>query len=182
MVYFQAAMLAIVAPTFFIFGLMVGTRNSPDQNYDSNTEFQLTGTINFTDRNRMIPDAGAVIVLLPQKPYRISRQDPSSIHPDQFEPLENSTIDWVRKQGGEVLRANVDGFFEIYAKRNRYFLIVVSKRTNQKENGSTLSKQQISALAQYFLPVEKLVEDKKFAWREVEISQDDVEIAPIQFD
>ena len=127
-----------------------------------------------------VPDAGAVVLLLPDPPSELRRQDPSLIHPSSFEPLENPTIDWIRKLGGTVVRTNIDGVFEIFSKPGTYNLLVISKAATTGDEAK-LSKKQVASISQYFLPVEKLIDRQQFFWKTLSID-DNIEMENIVFD
>jgi len=174
-VYFQAALLGIVAATFFIFGMMVGTLNNDNGNaVTSGTDVRVFGTVANELDGRQTPDAGAVVVLLPDQPPNISRQDPTTIRPDSFQPLENPTIDSIRAAGGSVVRSNIDGKFEVFARPGSYNLLIISK--SGSESPQKLTKQQVASISQYFLPVEKLIQNQNFYWQPIRVGETDVEI------
>ncbi len=172
-VYFQAALLGISAVTFFIFGLMVGTLNPTTPRPASATEQNVSGMVSVVMRGNRVADAGAVILLLPVNPIAVTRQSPDTIRPDRFEPLENPTIDYIHSQGGAVVRANADGRFELFAKPNKYFLVVISNSI-AAESDQKLSRQQVAGLSQYFLPVENLIRAQAFYWEEIDLASNPV--------
>lgn len=127
-----------------------------------------------------MPDAGAVVVLLPKSPADIVRQSPEIIRPESFEPLENPTLDFIRSQGGSVIRANIDGKFELFAKPGIYNLLVISKAKTDRDD-QKLSREQVAALSQYFLPVEKLVQRNQYFWKELSIADSPIVLSDIEF-
>jgi hypothetical protein len=173
-IYFQAALLGVVATTFFIFGMMVGSVSNSNANQNSDQEYRVNGRVVLSEN---LAEPGAVILLLPDPPSAISRQNPSTITPTNFEPLENPTIDWIGKQGGTVVRSNINGEFEIYARGGNYVLLVIS--TNKSPQSHQLTKKQIAALSQYFLPVEKLISKNMFWWQTIQLDSD-FDLGPIR--
>lgn len=173
-VYFQAALLGIVAATFFIFGMMVTSLTSNSDDPFDGGEVRVFGTVAKTDEGQQVPDTGAVVLLLPDSPVSISRQDPTTIRPDSFEPLENPTIDAIRAQGGSVVRSNIDGKFELFARPGVYNLLIISKTTGNTRQ--KLSKEQVATISQYFLPVEKLIQDQQFYWQPIRVKDIAIEI------
>ena len=179
-VYFQATLLGITAVTCFIFGLMVGSMtgdSAVDRNIDM--EFLVTGTVQRAFDEGRQPNAGAVVLLLPDPPAEIVRQDPTTIRPDSFEPLENPTINWVQSQGGSVVRANIDGKFELFARPGVYNLLVISKTRNEPDK--KLTKKQVAAISQYFIPVEKLIDGQDFYWRPIAVKDQSMAVDEIVF-
>ena len=180
-VYLQATLLGTCAITFFIFGMMAGSfTHAPIQN-ESGSEQSISGFVAWIRSGVALPDAGAVVMLLPQTPADIARQSPETIRPENFEPLENPTIEFVRSQGGSIVRTNIDGKFQVYAKPGDYRLLVISKaktdRTDQK-----LSRQQVASLSQYFLPVEKLVQGNQYHWQNIQVESSPITLSDIEFD
>ena len=176
-VYFQAALLGVVATTFFVFGMMVGSMTTQTNSAIENDLVSISGRV-ITDA--AVPDAGAVILLLPDPPSEFKRQDPTLVHPSSFEPLENPTIDWIRQQGGTVVRANIDGVFEVFCKPGTYNFLVISKSETSGQSAK-LSKKQVASISQYFLPVEKLIDRQRFYWKTLSI-EDNVVMNEINFD
>jgi hypothetical protein len=181
LVYFQAAMLGIVATTFFLFGLMVGSLTTPSISTQVNTDSQpVRGNVSFKHQGQSYPDAGAVAILMPDSVTDINRFDPTTIRPGSFEPLENPLIEWLRQQGGDVVRTNIRGDFEVFAQPGKYQLLVISKSAETIQDAE-LSRDQVATLSQFFLPVEKLIENKRFDWRSISIASKPTIIPDIEF-
>ena len=159
--------------------MMVGSLN-PTTVEKSGDEQSVAGLVAFKRKSAVVPESGAVVLLLPQIPKVISRQSPDTIRPQSFEPLENPTIDYVRSQGGSVVRTNADGRFEIFARPGSYFLIVISKNVAAEED-QKLSREQVAGLSQYFIPVEGLIRKQRFYWELVEVGDSPVRRDDIQF-
>lgn len=180
-VYFQAALLGLVATTFFIFGIMVGSLTSkPGPTIDSRQDIRVTGSVYIMRQGERVPDAGSVVFLLPETPAEISRQHPETVRPDSFEPLENPTIDWIRHIGGAVIRTNVNGKFEVYGRPGKYNLLVISKVARRSES-TKLPKPLVAIISQYFLPVEKLIEDRQYHWQSLILEQESIELNEMIF-
>lgn len=174
-VYFQAALLGIVAATFFIFGMMVSSLTDENGNHVAgDTDVRVFGTVAKMLDGQQAPAAGAVVLLLPDQPLNISRQDPTTIRPDSFQPLENPTIDSIRATGGSVVRSNIDGKFELFARPGSYNLLIISKTSSSSQQ--KLNKQQVATISQYFLPVEKLIQNQHYYWQTIRVGETDVEI------
>ena len=86
------------------------------------------------------------------------------MHPDSFQALDNEAIDRIHRLGGAVVRADENGQFEVAIDSNAvvgvpYQVFIVSKNGVQKDGGR-LTKDQFASLAEFFSPVEDLVEEK----------------------
>ena len=170
-VYLQAALLGTCAVTFFIFGVMVGTLNNPKVEVVSTSEFSVSGIASYSKSGVSLPDAGAVVMLLPETPAEVSRQSPDTVRPENFEPLENPVIDFVAQQGGTIVRTNSAGKFEIFAKSGSYFLLLISNSISERSSDK-MSREQVAALSQYFLPVENLIRDNAYSWTKIQVNDE----------
>ena len=76
-VYFQAALLGVVATTFFLLGIMID-QNSRRTNGDSTEMYdcQLTGQVVVKKGSRNAPDEGAVVIVVPVDAKLMERPDP----------------------------------------------------------------------------------------------------------
>ena len=126
------------------------------------------------------PDAGAVVLLLPDSPTDSDRQDPSTITPQDFQPLENPTIDSIRQAGGQVVRSNSDGAFELFVTPGKYSLVLISN-ARSSENAQQLNREQVVTLSQFFLPVENLIVRQEYYWQTIDVSVKDVDVGEIEF-
>ena len=180
-VYCQAILLGLVATTCFIGGIFVGSFGKPDAANESRTELRVSGTIKFRANDAWHADAGAVVLILPVSPQEVARQNPSTLTPQFFEPLENPAIASVRAAGGDVVRANLEGKFELFVRAGKYELVVISNGKSD-ERQQQLSREQVASLSQFFLPVENLIGKRRFDWRSVSLSTTDIEVGEIKFE
>lgn len=164
-VYFQGALLGVVATTFFIFGMMVGSLTNP-----AATKIQscrVKGHVSIEHNGATIPDQGSVVIFLPVDVENVQRQPPETLHPSNFQPLNNPAIEMIHAIGGAVVRANESGQFEFYVDSPRAFdLLVVSTKEGRKD----LSKTEMAGISKFFLPVENLLKDNKFVWKRISTS------------
>ena len=176
-IYFQAGLIGVVAATFFIFGMMVGSfTSSPESNVVAENQFRIGGSIFVDD----VIDEGAVVIALPAKSKPDPRPDTKLLHPDSFEPVNNDSIALIRELGGDVVRANRDGQFEVVVEGPaEYFLLVISKR-KRRRSGVDLEKQQMAEVGRFFLPFQPLVEGKQFVWRKIKVTSSR-NLKPINF-
>ena len=181
-VYFQGALLGVVAATFFVFGVMVGNLTSgTDSAAEQKLNCRLSGQVVVSDRNDTIADRGAVVMLLPLEFRPEERSNSALLHPESFEPLENPGIDRIMALGGAVVRVNDRGAFDVTVDGpHDYVLLVVS--ASQTRDGSTeLSKNQKAVLANYFLPAEGVIGQQAFYWSKLTADRESVELSKIEF-
>ena len=144
------------------------------------SDFRVSGRVNAFRNNAWHPDAGAVVLFLPESPEQSSREDPATITPQNFQPLENPTIDAVRLAGGHIVRSNSDGDFELFVEPGKYHLITVSN-AKASDRQQKLQREQVATLSQFFLPVENLIERQDYVWKKVDVSIKDIDVGIIEF-
>ena len=168
-VYFQAGLIGVVAATFFVFGMMVGNLTGGNEIVQTETEsFKLTGNVKLASG---VPDSGAVVIVLPTTAKPEPRPEADPLHPDNFEPIDNPSLDQIREFGGDVVRANRTGEFEFELEGPaEYYVLVVSKA--QTRRGDRLDKEVSAKLGRYFLPYEPLIDGKKIQWTKVRMTSD----------
>ncbi len=168
-VYFQAALLGVIATTFFIFGLMVGSLTSgiePDEL--AKFECQISGTVEYPTDDGMQPDEGAVVLFLPKNVRPDQPSAGSLVSPAGFQALDNLGIDNLHALGGAIVRADQNGDFKVKVdaaggKGVDYFLLVVSRHV-ANDNGLALTKQQLAGINSFFIPAERVVDDQAIYW------------------
>ena len=84
-----------------------------------------------------------------------------------------------------VVRADENGQFEVAIDSNAvvgvpYQVFIVSKNGVQKDGGR-LTKDQFASLAEFFSPVEDLVEKKPFFWMTLTAEGDRVDLPEVEF-
>ena len=78
-----------------------------------------------------------------------------------------------------MVRANIDGKFELFARPGVYNLLVISKTRNEPDK--KLTKKQVAAISQYFIPVEKLIDGQDFYWRPIAVKDQSMAVDEIVF-
>lgn len=153
-VYFQAALLGVIATTFFVFGMMVGSLTSKNELDAKIVDCEISGKVVYTSDGRRLADQGAVVMILPLGKTPERRLNPGSIHPESFDPTENEVIASVVELGGAVVRTNANGEFNVDVDSpGKYSIVVVSKQSTDRGG---LEKKQMAALSTYFMPVEEV--------------------------
>ena len=184
-VYFQAALLGIVATTFFIFGLMVGNLTTvAPSGVAAKFDCQVSGIIRFDSGDSPVPDAGAVIFLLPKNSRPEERSAGNLVSPDGFEPLNNPGIEVVNQLGGAVVRADESGRFNVVIDASQsgvdYFLLVVSKNVSN-DNPQPLTKLQVATIGTFYLPVERVMNDRAIYWSTIKARTEKIELPVVDF-
>lgn len=180
-------MLGIVATTFFIFGLMVGSLTSSGNPSASETfDCRVSGVVEYEDANGdPLPDEGAVVFLFPAEGKPQERAAASSVSPDSFQALDNPGIEIVHRLGGAIVRADENGEFEVVVdgtpgSGKDYYLLVVS-RNQAAGNAKPLSKKQVAVIGTFFLPVERVMNDRAIYWDELTAQSDRMTLPLVSF-
>ncbi len=182
-VYFQGALLGIVATTFFVFGLMVGDLTSgSDPQTTAKIDCRVYGKVYYRSDGKNLPDSGAVVMLLPKNAKPQKRSNARLLNPDSFKPLENEGIKVIHGLGGAVVRVDERGNFDVKVDAPaEYNLLVVSKQREADPDEHSLTKAQKAMIGTFFIPVEDLLDDREFHWSDVYANSDQKAIDIITF-
>jgi hypothetical protein len=162
-VYFQAGLLGVVASTFFVLGLMIGS--STGGRDDGTTELyecQLHGEVYFADGRQKSADEGAVVIVLPADARIMERPDPNPLRPDDFQAIDNPSIDTIESIGGRVVRINRQGEFDLTLTGPREYLVLVISRFATRTDQERIPKTAVADIGGFFFPAEDLIGEKKF--------------------
>lgn len=192
-VYWQGALLAIVALTFFVLGMMFGrVTGSREIAPETTIDCSISGRVMYIKDGESVPDQEAVIFLLPRdrKPERRSPAD--LVSPASFRPLDNPGIEMIHELGGAVVRADATGRFNVVVDGSRngiqYFLLVVSRNRAATETQSAelsaprMTKEQVAIVGTFFLPVDRVIEDRSFHWQRLTASIEAMKVPEVLFD
>lgn len=185
-VYSQALLLVVTAGVFFMMGLLVGGLTSPTSaDFNRTLDCRVYGSVAFREDGNLQADRGAVVLILPANKKPNTRSEGRLVHPDSFQALDNEAIDRIYRLGGAVVRADENGQFEVTIDSNAvvgvpYQVFIVSKNGVQKDGGR-LTKDQFASLAEFFSPVEDLVEKKPFFWMTLNAEGDRVDLPEVEF-
>lgn len=181
-VYFQGALLGVIAATFFVFGLMVGNLTSGSNSAaEQRTDVQIEGEVVYVREGQEVSDINAVVMLLPAHSKPDERSSGRAVNPDSFEPLNNEGIERVNELGGAIVRVDDGGKFDLVVDGpGDYYVVVIS--ANRKAGEVSLSKSQTATLATFFRPVEEVVGDKEFYWSTISARGDRQRIKKVVFE
>ena len=158
-VHLQAALLAVVAATFFLLGTMFGSVSStgrmtnPDHIADSHSfDCRIAGIVALPDSNRATP----VVFILPMDQFPDQPLPARVVTPEHFLPLDNQTIAAVHDLGGAVTRVNEGGTFHSIVDGGRKYL-VFAVGTGNRTSDAVWSDDHRKFLKRYFEPAELLI-------------------------
>ncbi len=179
-VYTQAALLGIVATSFFVFGLAVGNNTGqPPVGSLNDSETVVRGSVAFRKNGNAEVDTGAVVLLLPVGNYPDPRPEPDSLVPEQFVPLDNPAIEAIRDLGGAVVRVDRIGGFQTRLRSGSYWLLVLSR--HQRVDKPEIEKQIRADLGDYFFPVENLIGNRAYHWQKIRLTGGEQELSRVSF-
>lgn len=185
-VYAQAFLLIFAAGIFFMLGLLVGGLASPSSDdFKRTLDCRVFGAVAYREDGDLKADRGAVVIILPSNRKPNARSQGALVHPNSFQALDNEAIDQIHRLGGAVVRADENGQFEVTIDSNAavgilYQVLIVSKNGSPKD-GDSLSKDQFASLAEFFSPVEDLIEKKPFFWMELIADGERVDLPEVEF-
>lgn len=179
-VYTQGGLLGVIAISFFVFGLAVGSGYSVGSTGPTTRQIaEVSGLVLYEDNGRRV-DTGAVVMFLPSDGTLDPRPEPDSLLPDRFIPLDNPAIDAIREIGGAVVRADRVGGFATRLRQGTYYMLVLSKHQTQA-NSSAIEKQMRADLGAFFFPVDDLIGQSAWHWKKIEVGGDKLDLGTIQF-
>ncbi len=182
-VYFQGALLGVVAATFFIFGLMVGNLTSgANSRAEQKLNVQVTGEVVYRRAGREVSDVNAVVVFLPVNLKPDERSDARLVHPESFQPLDNVGIDRVSALGGSIVRVNERGVFNVVVDGPQEYYVLVISANQKPEQAPQFNKLQKAAVGTFFKPVEDVIGGNQFHWTTLFADRENMTIPKIAFD
>lgn len=162
MVYFQGALLGIVAILFFLLGLVVGSSTQSKPSSEASVKSNVKGIVLLDDNTA---DEGAVVFLLPTNKRPASRFESEELLPGRTFTSANPEVPLIRRFGGNVCTANQAGQFQLtVAPDQEYVLFVVS--ANARRNRE-LDSEYHSTVGHYFTSLENMTEGRICFYKKV---------------
>lgn len=185
-VYCQAALLGLIATTFFIFGMMVGNLTS-GKGSEVNQVFdcRVLGSVAYRNEGDLRADEGAVVFLLPKEKKPDERSPGNLVSPESFVALDNSAIDRIHELGGAVVRVDEYGNFDVlidasYGNGLEYNVLIVSKNVRGVDT-APMTKEQVAAIGTFFIPVEDVVQDRSYHWFSIRADGERIDLPEYEF-
>jgi len=181
-VHFQALLLGVVALTFFLFGMLVGsfssgTHQTPDEESQLAYDCRVSGKLMKTFNGQQTPAIGGVVFVLPKDRFPKTPLTSDGVTPKDFQPLDNQTIAAIAELGGAVSRVGDDGQFDLIIDGERsYFLLGVAATDSA---GPRLSQAETELLQRYFQPVQKLTAGSQTVWKTFQANEDFLDLATL---
>lgn len=173
--YAQGILLAVVAVTSFILGILASNRGGgPKEVTDlAPVPCILSGEVVYaTGGGRNLPDDGSVVIVLPteQRPAPTGKAPVEGLRPGDPMPRGDSdNLRIIQSIGGAYVRADNAGRYQVtLPDAGRYFVLIVSKN-KYRVAGEELDKADVAQLGRYVQPPTDLLGESRYAWREVTI-------------
>lgn len=167
--YLQAGLFLAVALLFLAAGFLIGRGVGPiesaaeDAAAPAGEPVLLQGTISYDNaQGRATPDAGAVVLLLPENLIAEPRLPPQSLSPlAQGEP-DRRVILQIEELNGAYARADADGRYSLVAPRPGTFQVLFVSRGARRATDQEIDIRTLFALRRVFQPAPALVGDQKY--------------------
>ena len=153
-IYLQGGLLGVVALASFAIGLIAGGAFSSGSSSTPGLPqpCTVTGGITYVSGNRVLPDEGAVIILLPQNNQKPEeRATAAGLRPGDPPPAANHQgLAVLNQLGAGYARTDGNGHFEVQLPdRGRYLMLVISQ-ARQLKSAADIDTQDILKIGPYF--------------------------------
>lgn len=174
--YGQGILLGVVAFVALGLGILIGRSSAPSTELARGPArpCYLTGTIHYTSSSgAKSPDAGAVVMVVPQDHRPEQKLAIEGLRPDDPEPNEDlAALGQLKAIGGDYARASDLGTFKLRVPdTGEYFLLVVSKHAGRRSS-ERLDSVHLAQMGRYFLPAPDLLGDRRYRWEAESIQRD----------
>lgn len=159
----QGVLLAVVALAAFALGIVTGGAFFAKQTGSAGRICKVNGTISYASGAKTTPDAGAVVIFLPQTKDPGRRVSPVGLRPD--EPLPDAPLgsaEELRSMGGAYTRADEFGRFEVHlADPGTYFVLVLSNHARRKA-GQDINSQDLVRISRFVENASDLLAESRY--------------------
>lgn len=163
--YVQAGLIAVVALLAFAIGVLAGSSLlGPPAAPAAAQACVISGNVTYASGPRHLPDAGAVIAVIPQTPNRPDDKAPTlGLRPDDPTPdAGHKGIAVLRELGGGYARADASGQFQVRVPaRGRYLVLVVSHERRDRGAGE-IPAADLLQLGPFFDDAANLLADRRY--------------------
>lgn len=174
-IYFQAAMLMVVAMASFVFGAFFGGCVSgsrlgvaaPDGNR------VVRGIVLYQHPKGSLPDVGSVVLFVPAESVPQQPLDARQFRTDVFRNgVTQANAQLLQSLQGEWAIAGRDGRFELeLPAAGEYWLLVLSS-SQPRPRHLDPPAEHLAEIGKYFSPAFDLLDDKQYRWQKVTVPRD----------
>lgn len=159
----QGVLLGVVALVAFALGLLVGGGFFAQPVAVAGQPCKVQGTVSYALRGATLPDAGAVIMFLPQTKDPGRRLAADGLRPD--DPLGQAPLagaEELRNMGGAYARADEQGRFEVQlADPGTYFVLFLSGNA-RRQAGQDVQTQDLVKISRFVDGASDLLADSRY--------------------
>lgn len=159
----QGILLGVVALSAFALGLAMGGSFFGRQTDLAGVPCKVSGTISYASAGRTIPDAGAVVIFLPQTKDAGHTISSEGLRPE--EPLPAAPLagaEELRNLGGAYTRADDNGRYQVQlAETGTYFVLVLSGHA-RRGAGQDIQTQDLVKLRRFVENASDLLADSRY--------------------
>ncbi|MEX0937233.1 MAG: hypothetical protein WDZ59_05180 [Pirellulales bacterium] len=174
-IYAQGILIAAVGVVGFVVGYLIGGRDatpSPERRADAgDAPFEpvlVEGRLTYrNDQGRQVPDAGAVVLLLPTGLTLDERIPVEGLQPGSSTPEGGAAAERILESlGGAYQRTDGDGRFELVAPGPGTYHVLLVSRHARRRAGVSPKPDELASLGRFFHPAPELMGRLKCDWSE----------------
>lgn len=173
--YYQGFLLGAVALSFFVFGMVVGSRSEPAVPGAVLQPCTISGEIRFAAAggSGASSDEGARVIVVPQAVRPDQKAAASGLRPGDAEPTEDHVgVALLRSLGGDVASVDDRGRFQCRVPSpGRYYILVISRHAKRPEQAA-LEGRDLAQIGRYISPAATLLDAQKYTWQELRVRGD----------
>ncbi len=159
----QGVLLGVVALAAFALGLSAGGSFFSRPASTAGQGSQVRGTIHYADGARTLPDAGAVVIFLPQTKDPGRAITAAGLRPE--EPLPDAPLagaEELRNMGGAYTRADEEGRYQVQlAEAGTYYVLVLSGH-RRRAAGQDINTQDLVKIRRFVENASDLLADSRY--------------------
>ena len=178
--YVQGVLLGVVAVSFFMFGILVGSKSTKNENAEEAPKVcVVTGSVTYRDG----ADSGAVVIFLPKGKRPDERPSPTGLRPNDVPPPTDANIGYraIVENGGGYARTNAQGDFKIRVDNLREYYVLFISRRGMRDDDEELTRAERSEIAGYFDSVTDLIGQNQFRWLTAQTDGGTLQFKEIKF-
>ena len=175
LLYVQGGLIAVVALLSFALGVLFGstlfTRSAPPA---APQACAISGSVTFASGSRELPDAGAVIFVLPFITKRLDERAPiAGLRPGDPPPeASHRGLAIIEQLGGGYARADANGRFRIQVAGRRRYLVLVISHGHKARSVEDVKTGEILKIGRFFSDATDLIGDRSYLLTEESLSGD----------
>jgi hypothetical protein len=182
--YVEAVLYLVIAVAAFLAGYFMGRGDTAYQEYirqklQTEQRIYVPGRLLRHAANHIVPDEGAVVVVLPADKFPPTRLSPEGIRPSTGQPHGNSrTTAAILALGGALEWADAAGRFALtLPARGNYYVLIISAHTRRPAD-EALPFGDVKEMEQYFQDPRAVVQEYSYRWklRELNLGSNPLEV------